>query len=265
MDNATTAFSTEPEPVIPPPAALLSLTEAPRAIFELLSLKTSRSRLQKLAPRGDGHPVIFLPGFFGDDNYSAPFRRFLAHLDYGAHGWAQGRNYGPREGVIESMRERLQFIANKYDEPVSLVGHSLGGVIARELAREFPHLVRQVISIGSPFGRGRFNSSVPARIFTRLNPPDEIPIDQDLLHLPPPVPTTAIYSMGDGIVHWRTARHEALYPETQSIRVFGSHFGMTFNPLIWYLVAERLSVPKDNWQPFERKSWHSLFYPEAVP
>ena len=136
---------------------------------------------------------------------------------------------------------------------------------ARELAKEFPDKVRQVISLGSPFGRGRMGASIPARLFTALNPPADLPVDQDVIHFPPPVPTTAIYSKGDGIVHWRTTLHEEPHPRTQSIQVFGSHCGMTLNPLIWFLSAERLAVPAGEWRPFERLQWRRLFYPSSQP
>ena len=253
------------EPHIPPPSALLALTEAHRALLEILTLNFSRRRLRRIAPAGDGHPVMVLPGFMGDDGYSRSLRRFLTRLDYAVHGWGMGRNLGPREGVLDGLRERIHFLSDRYEGPVSLVGHSLGGIFARELAREYPDRVRQVISLGSPFGRGRMSASIPARLFSALNPPEDLPLDQDILHFPPPVPTTAIYSKGDGIVHWKTTLHEELHPRTQSIQVFGSHCGMTLNPLIWFLVAERLAVPSGEWRPFERGSWRNFFYPSTHP
>ena len=108
-------------------------------------------------------------------------------------------------------------------------------------------------------------ASIPARLFTALNPPDELPVDQDLLHEAPPVPTTAIYSKGDGIVNWQTTVQEDGHARTQSIQVRGSHCGMTLNPSIWFLVAERLAVPSGEWRPFERRSWRNLFYPRTHP
>lgn len=263
MSEASAALELEPQ--IPPPSALLALTEAHRAAIEILTLNFSRRKLHKLAPTGDGHPVMVLPGFLGGDGYNSAMRRFLTQLGYSVHGWGQGRNLGPRDGVLEALEERIRFLSDRYDGPISLVGHSLGGIFARELAREFPDRVRQVISLGSPFGRGRMSASIPARLFTALNPPEDLPIDQDILHWPPPVPTTAIYSRGDGVVHWKTTLQEDKHPLTQSIQVFGSHCGMTLNPLIWFLVSERLAVPEGQWRPFERRSWRALFYPRIHP
>lgn len=249
------------EPVVSPPSALLSLTEAHRAVLEIISLNLSRKRLGRIAPLGDGHPVMVLPGFMGDDGYNASMRRFLGGLNYTVYGWGLGRNLGPRGGVLEGLQERIHELYERHDAPISLVGHSLGGIFARELAREFPDKVRQVISLGSPFGRGRMTASVPARLFSALNPPQELPVDQDLLHQAPPVPITSIYSKGDGIVHWQTTVQHDGHQRSQNIRVRGSHCGMTLNPVIWYLIADRLATHPDQWRPFERDSWRSLFYP----
>ena len=151
--------------------------------------------------------------------------------------------------MLEDLQERFLDLAARYDEPLTLIGHSLGGIFAREIAREYPDKVRHVISLGSPFGEGRMSGSIPARLFSALNPPEELPVEQETLADPPPVPTTAIYSRGDGIVNWRTTLQEAGHDRTQSIRVRGSHCGMTFNPAIWYLVAECLA----------QRSCHSAF------
>jgi pimeloyl-ACP methyl ester carboxylesterase len=258
-------MSDQEEPYVPPPSALLALTEAHRAVVEILSLNITRRALHRMAPRGDGHPVMVLPGFMGGDGYNAALRRYLTKLNYAVHGWGMGRNLGPREGVLEGLEERIHYLAERYEGQVSLVGHSLGGIFARELAREFPDRVRQVISLGSPFGEGRMTASIPARLFSALNPPEELPIDQAALHHAPPVPTTAIYSKGDGIVNWQTSLQKDGHAQAQSIQVRGSHCGMTFNPSIWFLIAERLATPAGQWRPFERRNWRNLFYPRAHP
>lgn len=251
------------EPYVPPPHLALSLTEAHRAAVEAVSLGLLRRSLYKLAPAGDGHPVMVLPGFFGGDGYNAALRRFLGRLGYAVHGWGLGRNLGPREGVLEGLEERIEGLFERYKGPISLVGHSLGGIFAREIARKYPERIRQVISLGSPFGEGRMSASLPARVFVALNPPEELPIDQDLLSTPPPVPTTAIYSKGDGVVNWQTTFQDGDHARTQSIQVRGSHCGMTLNPAIWLLVAECLAKPESQWSPFERDSWRKLLYPAA--
>jgi pimeloyl-ACP methyl ester carboxylesterase len=247
---------------VPPPHPLLAMTEVHRVVIEMLSLRAAR-RLLERAPRGDGHPVLVLPGFLGSDGYNAALRRYLARLGYAAHGWGLGRNLGPRDDVLEGLVQRLRYLNDRHGRRVSLVGHSLGGIFARELARTLPGEVRQVISLGSPFGEGRWTGSYPARLFSSLNPREDLPVAEDLLPKAPPVPTTAIYSKGDGICNWRTARQDraGAHALTQNIQVRGSHCGMTLNPAIWFVVAERLSQPARRWRPFEPGRWSSLLYP----
>lgn len=246
---------------IGPPSAVLALTEAHRAAAEFLSLSISKRRLAKHAPRGDGHPVMLLPGFLGGDGYNRSMRNFLGKLGYSVHGWGQGRNLGPRDGVLEALEARILELSEHYGERVSLVGHSLGGIFAREIARQYPDLIRQVVSLGSPFGEGRMTGSIPARLFSRLNPPEELPIDEDILADAPPVPTTAIYSKGDGIVNWQTTYQKDGHAESQNIQVRGSHCGMTMNPAIWYIVAQVLASSDKSWQPFEPETWSKLAIP----
>lgn len=245
---------------IPPPSAWLALTEVHRAVVDLVSLRLSRKALSR-APDGDGHPVIVFPGFMGDDSYSAAFRRFLSKRNYAAHGWGQGRNLGPRDGVLDGMADLLTELHERHESPVSLIGHSLGGVYARELARLMPERVRQVISLGTPFGEGRLDASYPGKLFAAINPMDELPLDQNELPIAPPVPTTAVYSHGDGVVNWLTCVQRDGHEQTQNIRVRGSHCGLTFNPTVWFLVAERLAQPQGEWAPFQSKSWSSILYP----
>ena len=139
-------------------------------------------------PKGDGHGVVVLPGFLGDDGYNAPLRRYLGSLGYDAVGWAQGRNLGPRGDLLERALDYIREVAERTGGRVSLVGHSLGGIYARELAKEIPQQIRQVISLGSPFGEGRDTASYPGRLFYALNPREEVTLDQYVLTEPPPVP-----------------------------------------------------------------------------
>ena len=249
---------------LPPPSAWLALTEGQRVALEVMSLSAARRLLADL-PRGDGHPVMVLPGFLGSDSYNNAVRRFLASLGYAVHGWGLGRNLGPRDGTLEKLLERFDFLYSRHREPLTLIGHSLGGIFARELAREAPEKVRQVITLGSPFGKGRISGSYPSRVFEALNPIDELPVDEGALHIAPPVPTTAVYSKGDGIVNWQTAvqqREYALGP-VQNIQVRGSHCGMTLNPAVWYLLADRLCQPQDDWAPFSAGALSKFLIPKS--
>lgn len=245
---------------IPPPHPGLALTEAHRMLLELGGLVYTRRFLDRM-PKGDGHGIVLLPGFLGDDGYNAPLRRYLNRLGYEAVGWAQGRNLGPRGTLLDDTLEHIARLADRTGGKVSLVGHSLGGIYARELAKQMPDRIRQVISLGSPFGEGRDTGSYPRRLFYSLNPEDEITIDQYLLGEPPSVPTTAVYSREDGVVNWLTCFQEGQHKLAQNIQVWGSHCGLTINPMVWFLLAERLSQPEDGWRHFRSSTWRRLFYP----
>ena len=247
---------------IPPPHPGLALTEAHRAFLEFSSLIVTRRFLDRM-PRGDGHGVVLLPGFLGDDGYNAPLRRYLNRLRYEAVGWSQGRNLGPRGDLLERTADYIDELANRTGGKVTLVGHSLGGIYARELAKEIPDLVRQVISLGSPFGEGRDTGSYPRRLFYTLNPEEDVSIDQYVLAEPPPVPTTAVYSREDGVVNWLTCFQYGRFGHAQNIQVWGSHCGLTINPMVWFLLAERLAQPENGWKPFRSSTWRQLFYPKA--
>lgn len=245
---------------IPPPHLGLALTEAHRAFAEFSSLLYTRRLLNRMQ-KGDGHGVVVLPGFLGDDGYNAPLRRYLGSLGYDAVGWAQGRNLGPRGDLLERALDYIREVAERTGRRVSLVGHSLGGIYARELAKEIPEQIRQVISLGSPFGEGRDTASYPGRLFYALNPREEVTLDHYVLTEPPPVPTTAVYSREDGVVNWLTCFQHGRYEHAQNIQVWGSHCGMTINPMVWFLLAERLGQPEGEWRPFRSSTWRRLFYP----
>jgi pimeloyl-ACP methyl ester carboxylesterase len=258
MNN--TAVQPEFEEAMPPPHILLALTEAQRAMSEIASLALCRRWLRK-QPAGDGHAVMVIPGFLSNDRYNGPLCRYLQSLGYQASGWQEGRNLGPRGDLLERALQRINRLAADSGGAITLIGHSLGGIYARELAKQAPQQVRQVITLGSPFGEGRDTGSYPRRLFSLLNPDDEVSIDQYVLAQPPRVPTTAVYSRGDGVVNWRSAVQQGSFPQAQNIEVVGSHCGMTYNPSVWYLLAERLAQAPGQWQPFQRRSWQAVMFP----
>ena len=131
------------------PSKILMLLEG-RAGLEWASTAMALPWLLRCVPRGDGHPVLVLPGLIATDASTAPLRRFLRGRGYAVQGWKQGRNLGPREGVVEKMHETLADMHATSGRKVSVIGWSLGGVYARELARTTPEHVRQVITLGTP-------------------------------------------------------------------------------------------------------------------
>ncbi len=248
------------------PSMVLALTEAPRAMVELSYLSMTAPLLRQ-APRGDGHPVLVLPGFVTSDRSTRILRLYLDDLGYDAHGWELGRNLGPKAVGArgERLTRRLLAVHRATCAKVSLVGWSLGGVMARELARHAPHAVRQVITLGSPF-TGNPRASTVSGLYEQLT--GDI-IDSDLMaerlavgSTPPPVPSTAIYSRTDGIVPWRNCVEPAS-EQTDNIEVCSSHCGLGVNPAVLFAVADRLAQPEGAWSPFRRDGWRAAVYPSS--
>lgn len=223
------------------PSKLLLALEG-RALAEFGSMMLTLPWLRKL-PRGDGHPVILIPGFGTTDGSMQPMRRLLQILGYKVHGWDQGRNLGMRKGMREKLAAHLQDVYTRHDDrKVSLIGWSLGGVFAREMARAQPDLVRRVITLGSPINGHPSANNVEGlfRFANRKNPPK---LDWDGFQrrrIPPPVPCTAIYSKTDGVVAWQCSLEEPA-PNTENVEVFSSHFGLGVNPLVLKTIAGRLA------------------------
>jgi pimeloyl-ACP methyl ester carboxylesterase len=243
-----------------PPSRTLLAVEA-RAPWELHALLAAYPPLLRLAPDGDGHPVLVVPGLAAGDFSTLPLRTFLRSKGYAAQGWKQGRNKGPRPGIEAGLRAWLVELAERYKQKVSVIGWSLGGMFARELARGSPELVRQVISLGSPFsGEPRANNAWKLYEFLSGRSSDDSRA-RDAMKRPPPVPSTAIYSRTDGIVNWQGCLEEES-PTTQNIEVESSHAGLGHNPAVLYAIAERLAQPERNWKPFDRGGLKSLVFPD---
>ena len=221
-----------------PPSLPLLLLEG-RAFAEYAALLLSWPRLRKL-PRGDGHSVLVLPGFGGSDVGTQPLRRALVELGYDAHGWGLGRNLGMRSSLRRALDQRFEGLYRERGK-LTLIGWSLGGIYAREMARGAPERVRRVITLGSPFNHHpRANNA--DRLYRMINGRDDR-IDWEGFErrrVPPPVPCTAVYTKSDGIVHWRCAMEDAA-PNTENVEVRGSHTGLGFNPQVLRVIAERLA------------------------
>lgn len=248
------------------PSRLLALSELPRALGELTSLPWFGPLLMS-APRGDGHPVLVLPGFVTTDISTQILRRYLELLGYQSFGWELGRNLGPKAIGLEGEKlvQRLDAIYALTGKKVSIIGWSLGGVMARQVSRRRPDIVRQVISLGSPFtGDPRATNVLKAyEALTGQKLSDEATQAQlRESRAKPPVPSTAIFTKADGIVAWENCREPA-DATTDNIEVYGSHCGLGVNASVLYAVADRLAQPEGEWQPFERKGLRALMYPSS--
>ena len=228
-------MSAGPASLQPPPVARLGW-EALSGL-ELGRLAAKGHRLAR-APRGRA-PVMVLPGFGADDLSTVPLRSFLRRLGHEVEGWALGRNGGNVEVLLPKVSERARILSERHAEPVHLIGQSLGGVLARELARDQPERVAQVLTLGTPVVGGpsytrmgfAYDAAQQARIGAAIEQRNRVPIR---------VPVTAVYSRRDGIVAWEACiDHENR--QVEHIEVSSSHFGMGIDPAVWLLSAKLLA------------------------
>jgi len=244
-----------------PPGPLLLLLEG-RAPLEYASMLAAFPWLRRL-PRGDGHPVMVFPGLGANDVTTWPLRGFLRSLGYVTQAWGQGFNAGPRLGVLDRCAADIRRLADRTGQPVSLLGWSLGGVYARETAKEHPESTRCVITLGTPF-TGNPRDTNAWRIYewlsrTRVGDPEVMA----QVRAAPPVPTTSIFSRSDGVVSWRCSLNEP-GPLAENIEVPASHVGMGMNPIVLYAIADRLAQPIGLWKPFEVSGARRWFFRTAM-
>jgi len=209
---------------------------------------------------------MVLPGFLGADGSTAALRYYIGAWGYDTHGWGMGRNLGLRASDPEfenRLAERLGTIVRRAGRTVSLVGWSLGGVVARELARACPEHVRQVITLGSPIGGDPKLTTIwrayEVATSTTLDSEELRQRIAQVMQPVPGVPCTAIYSKSDGIVPHHIAREQET-PITENIRVIASHVGLGFSATVLHAIADRLAQPESDWQPFRKTCWRRIFY-----
>lgn len=221
-------------------------------MFELGAFLAASPLLRALG-RGDRHPVLVLPGFTGDDNSTAPLRWLLRSQGYWTHGWGLGTNMGPTGRVVRGIHRRLEMLHERHGRAVSLIGWSLGGIYAREMARTNPDAVRQVITLGSPFRLEPGDRSAASPIADRMAHRwrvEELNMTEAEINKPPlPVPSSAIYSRSDGVVRWHTCINEKC-DQHENIEVRGSHTGLGWNPAVLYAISDRLAQTEGEWRPF---------------
>ncbi len=237
------------------PQPLLALLEARMPLelgATLLSLGTLRD-----ARTGDGHPVLLLPGFGASDTSMDPLRMFLARRNYQVETWGLGRNRGFDRRFAEMVEQKIRFMHYKLGRRVSLVGWSLGGVFAFYAAHVAPECVRCAISLGSPL---RQDPDRPAPLGVRalyraLAGPSAAThaarARSRAMRVPPPVPSTCLYSDSDALVRPEQATLDGAQADHENIRVPGSHLGLTVNSRVFWIVADRLAQPEGRWVPFE--------------
>jgi hypothetical protein len=223
-----------------------------RAALELFSHIITKDPVAS----GDGHPVIIFPGMGGDGHSVAPLRKHCEKLGYTALDWGRGFNTGPQGNAddwMDELKGHTEDLLKGFGQSATLIGWSLGGLYARELAKRLKPQVRQVITIGTPFNTSADHTNV-GWLFRLLNdtPTDIDPALSAQLRTPPQVPTTSIYSRSDGIVAWQTCRHDGVLPRVEDIEIEGSHLGMGWNPAVLAVIADRLSQRPGKWRRYAR-------------
>jgi pimeloyl-ACP methyl ester carboxylesterase len=255
--------SAPPLPLRAPSLRLLALENL--AFVEALAAVPSLSVLA-YAKQGDGHPVLVLPGFTSSDNGTWYLRTVLRAKGHDMHGWGLGSNIGPHPRIVRGMQRRLFDLSDRHGRAVSLVGWSLGGIYARELARFHPSLVRSVVTLSSPFRLRDGDRSSAQALYRRLGPRDDpFPGRRDFEHdrQPLPVPSTSIYTRTDGVVRWHACIDE-VGPASENVEVRGTHTGLGVNAAALLVVADRLAQPPGQWRPFRPPRPLAPLYPRPA-
>lgn len=230
-----------PKPKAPKPSATI-LSEWQFG-YQLARLGFSTLSLRQM-PRGNGEPIMLLPGFMAPEWSMEPLRRYLNWLGYSAVHWGMGVNRGNPERDHELLAPKVVDLAQKSNHPVTLIGWSLGGVVAREVARIQPESVAQVITYGTPViggptftvGANKYGKEECQRIASLI---DEL--DRDL---PIAVPITAIFTRNDGTVSW-PACIDRVSKRVTHIEVKSSHGSMGVDPDVWRIVGEKLRLTSE--------------------
>jgi pimeloyl-ACP methyl ester carboxylesterase len=207
--------------------------------------------------------VLVIPGWLAGDPATALLRNALSALGHNVSGWSLGTNRGPTVRVVDELRSQLERLHRDSGRRVSLVGWSLGGLYAQELARASPGSVRRLITLGTPvFGRTMWAQNL-SRVADRAKY-----LPRNAASLPRPwaepgslrVPAMSVYTRADGIVAWSTCRYAAR-PRRENVEVRGSHIGLAHNPAVLWLLADRLGQDERKWKPFRPPMPLRPFFP----
>lgn len=195
------------------------------------------------APKGDGRPIALAPGYLAGELSMEPLAFFLRTLGYKVYPWGLGGNNGDVEDDIDRFGERIVGLHEEVEgEPITLIGWSLGGVIAREVARLQEPCVREVITLGTPVVGGPKYTTIGGfyAALKRVNL-DELEVEvheRNAMGLKQPV--TSIYSKSDGVVAWQ-ASVDVYNAHARNIPVSSTHFGIGVSPVVWRLIADILA------------------------
>jgi predicted esterase YcpF (UPF0227 family) len=210
--------------------------------YELAYLGLNAKQLRN-APKGDGRAIILVPGYMTDDYSMWPLGRYLRFLGYRVYYTEMGRNLGNVDIDMVRLGERIEAISSQLQgESITVLGWSLGGVLAREAARLYSSAVREVITFGTPIVGGPKFTAVGKR-YAKLKNIDleafELDVHQrNLIGFKQPI--TSIYSKTDGVVDWQ-ASIDIYNPHARNVEVSGSHLGLGINPQVWRVISTTLA------------------------
>jgi hypothetical protein len=220
---------------------LLDILKEVRAPFEFASVVLHAHALSK-APKGIGQAVMLVPGYLADDYSMRPLGAYLKYLGYDIYYTELGRNMGKVNTDMIRLGDRVKSVSQSLDgDKLTLIGWSLGGILTREVARLFPDVVQEVLTLGTPIVGGPKFTSV-GKMYAKANNIDleefELDVHQrNSIGLTQPV--TSIYSKSDGVVNWQ-ASVDIYNQHAINLEVTGSHMGLGINPKVWLTIADVL-------------------------
>lgn len=239
----------------PRPSSILFET---RALAEFATVGWAATMAAYVAPLGPPRPVLVLPGFVSGDSATLALRLFLRSIGHRPHGWGLGLNVGASHHIAEGVDRTLRNLYHEYGEPIDIVGWSAGGILGRVLASHRSEMVRQVISLGSPINMAAHQTNIGhlQKVFARffLEPPRRFDLDRV------PVPSTTVWTRTDGVVPGLACR-QTVRRAAEVVEVKGSHTGLGANGAVFYLIADRLALPRGDWHPFDPPDRLRRLYP----
>lgn len=245
-----------------PPRLRHSMLEFSRVVLEMSSTALLGPLLKSL-PRGDGHTIMTLPGFMGADGSTSQLRNFLNKRGYRAIPWGLGRNgadarsqdiddfLAHRTATEDAIAARIEAEFAASGRKLTLIGWSLGGLYAVALAHRYPQWIREVITLGTPYGdpRGTALFSVMGSFYNHAV--EDEALQRWVAHTyrggKLKVPILALYSESDGIVGAGIAKCEGDPRYVTNVAVLASHVGFPFNPIVFAVIANHLVAPRERW------------------
>jgi len=226
--------------VWPPSDSRVLATTLAREVMAATQAALSPPPFPEGAVRGNGQPVIVIPGFLSPDMTTQRLRDFLVRQNFRPVSWTGGINMGPMRQVMAGLKTQIRALADETGQSVSLLGVSLGGTTARQAAKYCPDMIARVITLVSPIRVPVVTPLAPLAEAAALLWDAEEVRDLAAIAAPPPVPLTAIISREDGVIDWEASRPEP-GEKVEVVEVGGAHMTICSNPEVQRIVADRLA------------------------